>query len=123
MAYGDLTGAFPFTSTRRHKYVYLMYDYDANAILVHPLKTRQAAEITSAWTKLHACLTKHGHVVTHFILDNEILSNLKHAFAKNNITFQAVPLHTHRANAAERAIQTFKTIFCLVLPPVILISP
>ena len=88
-----------------------MYDYDTNAILVHPLKTRQAAEITSAWTKLHTRLTKHGHVVTHFILDNEILSNLKHAFAKNNITFQVVPSHTHRANATERAIQTFKNHF------------
>ena len=76
MAYGDLMGAFPFTSTQGHKYIYLMYDYDANAILVYPLKTRQAAEITAAWTHLHARLTKHGHIVTHFILDNEISSNI-----------------------------------------------
>ena len=85
-----------------------MYDYNANAILVHPLKTRQAAEITAAWTQLHAQLTKHGRIVTHFILENEILTNIKKAFLKNNITFQAVPPHTHRANAAEYAIQTFK---------------
>ena len=82
IAYGDLTGAFPFTSTRGHKYIYLMYDYNANAILVQPLKTRQASEITAAWTNLHTRLTKHGHVVKHFILDNEISSNIKKAFIK-----------------------------------------
>ena len=36
---------------------------------------------------------------------------LKKRFLKNNITYQAVPPHTHRANAAERAIQTFKSHF------------
>ena len=111
MAYGDLTGAFPFTSTRGHKYIYLMYDYDANAILVHPLRTRQADEITVAWTHLHDRLMKHSHMVTHFILDNKISTNIKKAYLKINITFQAVPLHTHRANAAEHAIQTFKKHF------------
>ena len=53
MTYGDLTGAFPFTSTRGNKYIYVMYNYDANAILIHPMKSRQAAEITAAWTTLH----------------------------------------------------------------------
>ena len=82
MAYGDLTGAFPFTSTQGHKYIYLMYDYDANATLLHSLKTRQAAKITAAWIQLHARLTKHGHIVTHFILDNEISTTIKKAFQK-----------------------------------------
>ena len=122
MAYGDLTGAFPFTSTRGSKYIYLMYDYDANAILVHPWKSRQAAEITAAWTTLHKRLTKRGHIVSHFVLDNEISTHLKKAFAKNNITYQAVPPNTHRANAAERAIQTFKQHFYQVLLPVTRIS-
>ena len=30
---------------------------------------------------------------------------------RNKTTFQLVPPHTHRANAAERAIQTFKNHF------------
>ena len=111
MVDGDLKGAFPFTSTRWHKYIYLMYNYDANAILVHPLKARQVAEITAVWTNLHNCLTKHGHVVTHFILDNEISGTINKTFIKNDITFQAVPPHTHQSNSAERAIQTFKKHF------------
>lgn len=38
-AYGDLTGSFPFKSSRGNKYLYILYNYDSNAILVHPLKT------------------------------------------------------------------------------------
>ena len=37
--------------------------------------------------------------------------DLKHAMTKQKTTFQLVPPHTHRANAAERAIQTFKAYF------------
>ena len=61
MTYGDMTGAFPYTSTRGNKYIYLMYDYDSNAILVHPLKSRQAHEIHDAWQTLTNRLEKHGH--------------------------------------------------------------
>ena len=93
-----------------------MYDYEANAILVHPLKSRQAAEITAAWTALHQQLTKHRHIVSHFVVDNEISAYIIKAFAKNNITYKVVPPHTHRANAAERAIQTFKQHFYPVWP-------
>ena len=32
MIYGDLTGVFPYTSSRGYKYIYLMYDFDFNAI-------------------------------------------------------------------------------------------
>jgi len=109
LTYGDMTGAFPYTSTRGNKYIYLMYDYDSNGILVHPLKTRQAADITSAWEHLHSRFTKHGHPIKHYyILDNEMSATLKKAFVKNGVTYQAVPPHMHRANAAERCIQTFK---------------
>lgn len=110
-AYGDLTGAFPFKSSRGNKYLYLVYDYDSNAILVHPLKSRQAAEIRNAWEVLYAKLTQHGHTIKNFILDNEFSNELKRAFNKHNINHQFVPPHMHRANAAERAIRTFKSHF------------
>ena len=124
MAYGDITGTFPFTSTRGHKYIYVMYDYDANAILVHPLKTRQAAEITAAWTQLHARLTKHGHIVTHFVLDNEMSSNIKQAFLKKIISciklFPHTPIGPMQLNALFRPS---RIIFCLVLQLATLTSP
>ena len=40
---------------------------------------------------------------------------MKKAFHKNNVDFQLVPLHVHRHNAAERAIQTFKSHFIVGL--------
>ncbi len=33
LAYFDLTGAFPYTLARGHKYVFILYDYNTNAIL------------------------------------------------------------------------------------------
>ena len=111
LSYGDLTGSFPVTSSRGHKYLYVLYDFDSNAILVHPLKTRQAAEIANAWECLYARLTEYGHKVTNFILDNEFSNDLKQALKKNKIDFQLVPPNIHRRNAAERAIRTFKAHF------------
>ena len=111
MAYGDITGAFPYTSTRGNKYIYVMYDYDGNAILVKAIPNRQAATIKNAWENLYCKLTKQGHVIKNFILDNEISDDLKSSFKKYNISFQCVPPHIHRVNAAERAIQTFKHHF------------
>ena len=110
-AYGDLTGAFPFKSSRGNKYLYIIYDSDSNAILVHPLPSRQAAVITKAWETLYQRLTKHGHTMTNFILDNEFSHDLKNAFTKYKVDYQFVPPQMHRANAAERAIRTFKAHF------------
>jgi len=95
LTYGDLTGAFPYTSTRGAKYLYLMYDYDANAILVHPLKSRQGGEIKKAWEHLTSRLTKHGHVIKHFILDNECSNKLKKSIRLKNMQFQLVPPNNH----------------------------
>ena len=82
MAYGDLTGSFPYMSSRGAKYVFIMYDYDANAILAHVLKSKQAHEIKQAWLASTKRLTKHGHILKHFILDNECSNGLKHAIQK-----------------------------------------
>ena len=45
-AYMDLTGRFPFCSSRGNEYILIGYHYDANAILGVPLKNRQAVTIT-----------------------------------------------------------------------------
>ena len=49
------------------------------------------------------------------ILDNEFSQELKKALKKKNIDFQFVPHNEHRANAAERGIQTFKQHFLSTL--------
>ena len=52
-AFMDLTGQFPHKSSRGNSYLFVLYDYDTNAILFDPLKTRQAHEITTAFKKIH----------------------------------------------------------------------
>ena len=42
------------------------------------------------------------------MLDNECSNELKGAFTKNDVKFQTERPHIYRANAVERAIQTFK---------------
>ena len=38
--YTDQTGRFPVTSSKGSKYLMVLYDYDSNAILSEPLKSR-----------------------------------------------------------------------------------
>jgi hypothetical protein len=44
-------------------------------------------------------------------MDNEASAALKKYFTENYMTYQLVPHHCHRRNAAERAIRTFKEQF------------
>ena len=44
-----------------------------------------------------------------FILDNECLTDIKNTIRSYNATFQLVPPHQHRQNAAETAIKTVKS--------------
>ena len=110
-SYSDQTGKFPVQSTRGNNYIFILYDYDSNAILSTPLSSRQASKITTAWTTCHNLLKSNGYEPVLHILDNECSNSLKDAFKKHSIAFQRVPPHTHRRNAAERAIQTWKNHF------------
>lgn len=44
-------------------------------------------------------------------MDNECSQELKNALTKETIEWQLVPPNSHQANAAKRAIQTFKDHF------------
>ena len=50
-----------------------------------------------------------------YVLDNECSAEIKSAFDKYNVAFQRDKPYLHRANAAERAIQTFKNHMKAVL--------
>ena len=109
VTYTDLTGRFPFTSSRGNQYIMVAHHYDSNAILVEPVKNRNAQTLVSAWTKLNKRFTEAGLKPTTYIMDNECSNDRKQAIFLEDIKHQLVPPHNHRANAAERAIQTFKT--------------
>ena len=107
----DLPGRFPHCSSRGNQYIVIAYVYDANAILGVPIKNRQAGTITAAWQTIHHQLQAAGAAPNLWVLDNEASTELKQAMTKKDTKFQLVPPYTHRANAAERAIQTFKNHF------------
>ena len=107
----DLTGRFPYCSSRGNEYILIAYHYDSNAILGLPIRNRQAATITAAWSKLHDNLSVAGSSPNLWILDNETSTELRTAMQKRKTKFQLVPPHNHRANASEQAIQTFKNHF------------
>ena len=104
----DQTGKFPHISSRGNQYVFTLYDYDSNVILLESLKSKQGKEIATTYTKCNKKLTRHGHQVTLHVLDNECCEYLKAAFKKAQVQFELVPPHMHRRNAAERAIRTAK---------------
>ena len=111
-SYSDQTIKFLIQSSRGYQYVFILYEYDSNAILSIPLRTRQSLKITNAWTETHKNLRKNGFAPTLHILDNKCYLDMKTAFAKYDVAFQLVPPYVHRRNAAERAIQTWKNHFC-----------
>ena len=107
----DQTGPFPIESTRGNIYIFLLYSYDANAVLVEPLQSRQARQIMEAWEKCYLKLKKAGYAPTLHVLDNEFSAIMKQAFEKHNIKYQTVAPYKHRANTSEHGIQTFKDHF------------
>ena len=113
--YTDLTGKFPVQSALGNKYILIVYHYDANAIIAEPLKDRTAGSIAKAHERVYDYLTARGLAPKVEILDNECSAELVRLMRKRKIAFQLVPPHLHRANAAERAIRTWKNHFISIL--------
>ena len=107
-AYGDLTGRFPYLSSRGNQYILIIYDHNRNVILSEPLKNRKVPEIKRSWLKLNAILAKGGNNPKIYLMDNEASTDIKISLHKNNIQYQLVPPHIHRRNSAGRSIRTFK---------------
>ena len=87
VTYTDQTGRFPYRSSRGNEYLMVAYHYDANVILVQPIKNRQAATLTSAWKIINDRLIKAGVASNSYIMDNECADELKTALTKAGLTF------------------------------------
>ena len=110
-SYSDQTGRFPKRSSRGYQYIFIFYDYDSNAILAEPIKSRASTELITAWQKCYDTLTSRGIKPKLHVLDNELSDDMRQAIQATDTEIQRVPPHNHRRNAAERAIQTFKNHF------------
>ena len=104
----DQTGKFPARAASGNLYLMITYHVDANTISVECLKNRTDTELVNGYQKLMSRYTASGIKVSMHVLDNETSPKFKEAIEKNEVTYQLVPPHIHRSNAAERAIRMFK---------------
>jgi hypothetical protein len=68
----DLTGRFPFTSSRGMTYLFVLYDYYSNTILACPIKSRRAADIVSGYDFCYQQLVNAGIKPIIQQIDNEV---------------------------------------------------
>ena len=100
-AFGDLPGRYPVPSIHGHNYMLVIYHYDANSILVEPIKSINKGNILNTYRKIHTRLTAQGCKPHLQVLDNEASTILLEYLNKNKINVQLAPPHMHRQNLAE----------------------
>ena len=112
--YMDGTGRFPVRSRSGNESILIMYNYDANYIHCEPMR-RGRGRLIDAYKHGHAFFKARGFQPKYERLDNETSKELEDFMKLENISFQYVPPRSHRRNAAERSIRTFKNHFVATL--------
>ena len=79
----NLTGRFPVTSNRVNKYLFILYKYNSNCILVRPIKNRTDKEFIRVFQDIHGHLTTRGLKPNYMRLYNEALPAFQ-ALIKDN---------------------------------------
>ena len=113
--YSDPTGKFIVQSSQGNNYILVVFDTDSNYIFAEAMPSRTAHQILKAYEKIHTLLLARGITPSIHIMDNEISDLLKDYITQHKSTYQIVAPNQHRANAAERAIRTFKNHFISTL--------
>jgi hypothetical protein len=111
----DLPGRFPFISSRGNNYIFVLYDYDSNAILAEPIPSRKKEDLIQGYEACYHKLKSAGIKPILQRLDNEVSKDLINCIEEKQITYQLATAYSHRNNLAERAIQTFKAHFISIL--------
>ena len=104
--HGDATGPFPVPSVGGYNYVLVM-SYNNYQHLI-PLKDRSGAEYARAYASGIEFFKRLGHSPSWIRIDNETSAHLEKVFTDAKLTVQHVPVNLHRANKAERGIQSAK---------------
>ena len=113
--FSDQPGRFLASSISGHQHIMVVYDYDSNSILAEPMKSRSGTEMRRACQTIFEYLSKRGFRPKLQRLDDEVSRELKEFMEEKDVDFQLTPTHSHRRNAAERAIRTFKNHFIAIL--------
>jgi hypothetical protein len=88
---------------------------DANYIFVEPMRNQTKEEMIRAYKSIINRMRRAGLGIKKHTLDNEALDAFKQYIRQQEMQFELVPPGNHRRNQAERAIQTFKLHFILIL--------
>ena len=104
----DQTGKFPCISSKGNRYIMTIYCYDANAILLRPIKNRTGNELSKTLEDAFDYLTERGCKPKFHIMDNEAAKNTITMIQRKKINLQLAPPDLHRRSPAERAIRTAK---------------
>ena len=114
--YTDDTGRFPVHARSGNQYIMIAYHCDTNLILADPFASRKDTHRLLAYEKIMQRLSDNKLIVDIQILDNEASAEYKRDIKKKwNANYQLVTPNTHRSNAAERAIHTFKAHFLSII--------
>ena len=89
--------------------------HGSNTVLAEPMRNRTPGAMLKAYETIIQQLPEREARPTVHIFDNECSRDFKQAILDNRITYQTVPPHDRRRNAAEKAIQIFKDHFISVL--------
>ena len=106
--------------------MYVYYFYDAEAILVRPMKSRSEAGHIRVYKDMFDYLEKRSLCPDYQTIYDECSAALKFLIVDiNKNKLQLVPPHDHRTNPAEKSIDTFKCrfIFRFMLSRSIISSP
>ena len=122
--YTDDTSRFPVCAVSVNQYIMSAYHCNANLILTEPFASRKDTHRLLAYDKIMQSLSDNQLIVDLQILYNEESAEYKRAIMKKwNANYQLLPPNTHRINAAERAICTFKAHFLSIFAGVALYFP
>ena len=83
--YTDLTRAFPVTSARGSKLLYIAYIYDANDILWEPLNNKNDSKMSRVFKTVYEKLEKRGIKLKFRIMDNEASSTVMNWLERNKV--------------------------------------
>jgi hypothetical protein len=82
-------------------YIFVVYIYDLNAIIVRPMALRTDTSFIASFTKVFAILRARNYQPALNIIDNECSKAVEKHIRTNRMTIQLVPPHNHCVNAAK----------------------
>ena len=114
--YTDDTGCFLVHARSGNQYIMVAYHCNANLILTETFSPIKDTHRLMSYYKIMQRLTNNKLIVDIQILDNKASAEYNQAIKmKFNANDLFVPPNTHRSNAAEHAIRTFKIHFLSIL--------